>query len=130
MAWIKMASEADQEGIDWINYSSLGISAVLFTYFRLLIIYIGSISNNRTLDRNMLSHLILASINLYYDTVPKGQIFNKLSNGLFKIVIGKSFMFYNVASYSANLIGYVSAFAFFQPYCLIEVPFIIIFYLR
>ena len=130
MAWIKMASEADQEGIDWINYSSLGISAVLFTYFRLLIIYIGSISNNRTLDRNMLSHLILASINLYYDTVPKGQIFNKLSNGLFKIVIGKSFMFYNVASYSANLIGYVAAFAFFQPYCLIEVPFIIIFYLR
>ena len=78
----------------------------------------------------MLSHLILASINLYYDTVPKGQIFNKLSNGLFKIVIGESFMFYNVTSYSANLIGYVAAFAFFQPYCLIEVPFIIIFYLR
>ena len=119
----------DTEGIDWKNfliYSGLGISAALFVYFRLLIIYIGSISNSRTLHRNMLSHLIRAPINLYHDTVPKGQIFNRLSNDLFKIDIGESFMFYNVTSYSANLIGQVVVCAIFQPYCLILVPFIII----
>ena len=119
----------DTEGIDWKNfliYSALGISAALFVYFRLLIIYIGSISNSRTLHRNMLSHLIRAPINLYHDTVPKGQIFNRLSNDLFKIDIGESFMFYNVTSYSANLIGQVVVCAIFQPYCLILVPFIII----
>ena len=117
------------EGIDWTNfliYSGLGISAALFVYFRLLIIYIGSISNSRTLHKNMLSHLIRAPINLYHDTVPKGQIFNRLSNDLFKIDIGESFMFYNVTSYSANLIGQVVVCAIFQPYCLILVPFIII----
>ena len=121
--------KTDNEGIDWINfliYSGLGTSAALFVYFRLLIIYIGSISNSRTLHRNMLSHLIRAPINLYHDTVPKGQIFNRLSNDLFKIDIGESFMFYNVTSYSANLIGQVVVCAIFQPYCLILVPFIII----
>ena len=119
----------DKEGIDWINfliYSGLGISAALFVYFRLLIIYIGSISNSRKLHRSMLSHLIHAPINLYHDTVPKGQIFNRLSNDLFKIDIGESFMFYNVTSYSANLMGQVVVCAIFQPYCLILVPFIII----
>ena len=119
----------DNDGVDWTNfliYSGLGISAALFVYFRLLIIYIGSISNSRTLHRNMLSHLIRAPINLYHDTVPKGQIFNRLSNDLFKIDIGESFMFYNVTSYSANLLGQVVVCAIFQPYCLILVPFIII----
>ena len=118
-----------KEGIDWLNfsiYSALGISAALFVYFRLLIIYIGSISNSRTLHRSMLSHLIRAPINLYHDTVPKGQLFNRLSNDLFKIDIGESFMFYNVSSYSANLIGQVVVCAIFQPYCLILVPFIIV----
>ena len=121
--------DEDSEGIDWTNfliYSALGISAALFVYFRLLIIYIGSISNSRTLHRSMLSHLIHAPINLYHDTVPKGQIFNRLSNDLFKIDIGESFMFYNVTSYSANLIGQVVVCAIFQPYCLSLVPFIII----
>ena len=31
-------------------------------------------------------------------------------------------MFYNVTSYSANLIGQVVVCAIFQPYCLILVP--------
>ena len=121
--------KGNKEGINWINfliYSGLGISAALFVYFRLLIIYIGSISNSRKLHRSMLSHLIHAPINLYHDTVPKGQIFNRLSNDLFKIDIGESFMFYNVTSYSANLMGQVVVCAIFQPYCLILVPFIII----
>ena len=116
-------------GVDWKNflmYSGLGISAALFVYYRLLIIYIGSISNSRYLHQNMLHHLIRAPINLYHDTVPKGQIFNRLSNDLFKIDIGESFMFYNVTSYSANLLGQVVVCAIFQPYCLILVPFIII----
>ena len=119
----------NKEGIDWTNflmYSGLGISAALFVYYRLLIIYIGSISNSRYLHQNMLHHLIRAPINLYHDTVPKGQIFNRLSNDLFKIDIGESFMFYNVSSYSANLLGQVVVCAIFQPYCLILVPFIII----
>ena len=117
------------EGIDWKNflmYSGLGISAALFVYLRLLIIYIGSISNSRYLHRNMLHHLIKAPINLYHDTVPKGQIFNRLSNDLWKIDIGESFMFYNVSSYSANLLGQIVVCAIFQPYCLVLVPFIIV----
>lgn len=47
--------------IDWWNfgiYSGLGISAALFVYFRLLTIYLGSISNSRTIHQNMLNHLV------------------------------------------------------------------------
>ena len=128
--WKDEESKKDpNEKIDWKNflmYSGLGISAALFVYLRLLIIYIGSISNSRALHRNMLHHLIKAPINLYHDTVPKGQIFNRLSNDLFKIDIGESFMFYNVSSYSANLIGQIVVCAIFQPYCLTLVPFIVI----
>ena len=128
--WKDEESKKDpNERIDWKNflmYSGLGISAALFVYLRLLIIYIGSISNSRALHRNMLHHLIKAPINLYHDTVPKGQIFNRLSNDLFKIDIGESFMFYNVSSYSANLIGQIVVCAIFQPYCLTLVPFIVI----
>ena len=122
-------NKKSDEGIDWKNflmYSGLGISAALFVYLRLFIIYIGSISNSRSLHRNMLHHLIKAPINLYHDTVPKGQIFNRLSNDLFKIDIGESWMFYNVSSYSANLIGQIVVCAIFQPYCLILVPFIVV----
>ena len=117
------------EGIDWKNflmYSGLGITAALFVFLRLFIIYIGSISNSRYLHRSMLYHLIKAPINLYHDTVPKGQIFNRLSNDLFKIDIGESWMFYNVSSYSANLLGQIVVCAIFQPYCLILVPFIVV----
>ena len=128
--WKDQESKKDpNQKIDWKNflmYSGLGISAALFVYLRLLIIYIGSISNSRYLHRNMLHHLIKAPINLYHDTVPKGQIFNRLSNDLFKIDIGESFMFYNVSSYSANLLGQIVVCAIFQPYCLILVPFIVI----
>ena len=128
--WKDEESKKDpNERIDWKNflmYSGLGISAALFVYLRLLIIYIGSISNSRALHRNMLHHLIKAPINLYHNTVPKGQIFNRLSNDLFKIDIGESFMFYNVSSYSANLIGQIVVCAIFQPYCLTLVPFIVI----
>ena len=130
--WLVKWKEEDtekKEGIDWLNfgiYSGLGISAGLFVYFRLLTIYLGSISNSRTIHQNMLNHLVRAPINLYHDTVPKGQIFNRLSNDLFKIDIGESFMFYNVSSYSFNLIGQVAVCAIYQPYCLILVPFIII----
>ena len=128
--WKDEESKKDpNERIDWKNflmYSGLGISAALFVYLRLLIIYIGSISNSRALHRNMFHHLIKAPINLYHDTVPKGQIFNRLSNDLFKIDIGESFMFYNVSSYSANLIGQIVVCAIFQPYCLTLVPFIVI----
>ena len=40
----------------------------------------------------MFHHLIKAPINLCHHTVPKGQIFNRLSNDLFKIDIGESWM--------------------------------------
>ena len=67
----------------------LGISEAFFVYLRLLKIYIGSISNSRYLHRNMLHHLIKAPINLYHDTVPKWQIFNRLSNENRKLILEK-----------------------------------------
>ena len=67
----------------------------------------------------MLPHLVKALINLHHDTIPKGQTFNRLSNDLFKIDIGESFMFYNVSSYCADLfirpnnsLRYISTFLF------------------
>ena len=126
----KDSSSGSDKGMDWFNfgiYSGLGVSAAIFVYLRLLVIYIGSISNSRSIHQNMLSHLVRAPINLYHDTVPKGQIFNRLSNDMWKIDIGESFMFYNVTSYSFNLIGQIAVCGIYQPYCLILVPFIVIF---
>ena len=108
-------------------YAGLGLGSTLFTYFRLLLISAGSIRNSRNLHRDMISHLIRAPINLYHDTVPKGQILNRLSKDLFKIDVLAQMSFGNLTTYIVNFLGEIIICSIFQWYSLIFLPILLIF---
>ena len=106
-------------------YAGLGLGSTLFTYFRLLIISSGSIRNSRNLHKNMVSHLVRAPINLYHDTVPKGQILNRLSKDLFKIDVLAQMSFGNLLTYVVNFLGEIIICSIFQAYCLVFLPILL-----
>ncbi len=108
-------------------YAGLGLGSTLFTYFRLLLISAGSIRNSRNLHRDMVSHLIRAPINLYHDTVPKGQILNRLSKDLFKIDVLAQMSFGNLTTYIVNFLGEIIICSIFQWYSLIFLPILLVF---
>ena len=108
-------------------YAVLGLGSTIFIFFRLLLISYGSLGNSRRLHNDMVTHLIRAPINLYHDTVPKGQILNRLSKDMNNIDNFANLMFNNATTYGMNLIGEVVICGIFQPYCLILIPFILLF---
>ena len=63
-------------------YSITALGGSLFNYLRTRIITAGSINCSTKLHNQMIVSLIRAPINLFHDTVPKGQIFNRLSKDL------------------------------------------------
>jgi len=86
-------------------YAGLGLGSTIFNFINLHVITCGSLNNSRKLHKKMIDSLIHAPINLYHDTVPKGQILNRLSKDLFKIDIFANFSFNNALTYSLNFIG-------------------------
>lgn len=105
-------------------YSCLGIGASLFLFIRLVIISRGSINSSRMLHNIMSNKIIKAPINLYYDTIQKGQIINKLSKDLSIIDFFSSVMFGNILSFGATVFSAIVICSFHQPYCLLFVPFL------
>ena len=105
-------------------YAGLGLGSTLFVFFRLLLIAKGSLSNSRELHNKMVTCLVHAPINLYHDTVPKGQILNRLSKDLDNLDYLSNLVFNNTVTYGMNLLGEIIICAIFQPYCLILVPII------
>ena len=63
-------------------YSVTALGSSLFNYFRIRVITSGSINYSTKLYNQMIVNLTRAPINLFHDTVLKGQIFNRLSKDL------------------------------------------------
>ena len=103
-------------------YSSLGLTSCVINYIRVRLIAKSSIKASRTMHSLMIQSLIRAPIPTFHETVPKGQIFNRLSKDLTSIDIFSLREFNEVLS---CLIGFVSALlicSIYQPYCLIFLP--------
>jgi len=103
-------------------YSSLGLTIYVINYIRVRLIAKSSIKASRTMHSLMIQSLIRAPIPTFHETVPKGQIFNRLSKDLTSIDIFSLREFNEVLS---CLIGFVSALlicSIYQPYCLIFLP--------
>ena len=103
-------------------YSSLGLTSCVINYIRVRLIAKSSIKASRTMHSLMIQSLIRAPIPTFHETVPKGQIFNRLSKDLTSIDIFSLREFNEVLS---CLIGFVSALlicSLYQPYCLIFLP--------
>ena len=77
-------SENDQNS-KWIFYSiycALNLASVIYIFLRIYLLTVGIIRLGRYLHKDMIVKLIRAPINLFHETIPRGQIFNRLSKDL------------------------------------------------
>ena len=63
-------------------FSGFGLLSVFFMFLRVLMLTKGVIRCGRTVHRDMIKSLIKAPINLFHETIPRGQIYNRLSRDL------------------------------------------------
>ena len=77
-------SKNDQKSkwIFYFVYCALNLSSVLYVFIYTKLLSIGSIRLGRYLHKDMLIKLVKAPINLFHETIPRGQIYNRLSKDL------------------------------------------------
>ena len=107
-------------------YALISIGGTLFNYFRTLLITRGSLKCSTNLHFKMITSLIKAPINLFHDTVPKGQIFNRLSKDLTTVDTYTMYWFMTLTAYGSSFLGAVVVCCLFQYQCLFSLPFFII----
>lgn len=63
-------------------YSALGLSYAFFCLIRVTMLFMQSIKCSRALHKDMLTKIIRAPVNLFFDRVPIGRLLNRLSKDL------------------------------------------------
>ena len=109
----------------FLIYAGLALSSTIFNYVRTYIITNGSLKCSTRLHSEMITNLMNAPINLFHDTIPKGQIFNRLSKDLPTVDTYTMFWFMTLTSFGSSFLGAVIICSIYQPYCLFFVPFFI-----
>lgn len=104
-------------------YAALALGSTIFNYFRTCLITSGSLKCSVRLHKEMIGNLINAPINLFHDTIPKGQIFNRLSKDLPTVDTYTMYWFMTLTSFGSSFLGAVIICSIYQPYCLIFLPF-------
>lgn len=102
-------------------YSALGITSSFFIFLRVFLLTIGLIRLARSLHKKMLDKLMKAPVNLFHETVPRGQIFNRLSKDLDSIQY-TFFTVGNVLSRGVTIIGSMVICSIYDYYSLLFVP--------
>ena len=107
-------------------YALISFGSTIFNYLRTRIITNGSLKCSTILHYKMITSLIKAPINLFHDTVPKGQIFNRLSKDLTTVDTYTMFWFMTLTAYGSSFLGAVTVCCLFQYQCLYSLPIFII----
>jgi len=110
----------------FIVYTALGLGSIVFIFFRIFFLSKSSIKLTRNIHIDMIDKLIKAPINLFHETIPRGQIFNRLSKDLESL----TFTFYTIGNLLVGFFSILGALALnsvFDIYSLIYVPLILIF---
>ena len=124
--WTKHQSKENNLYYFW-EYAALGLSSSIFTSLRVYLLSRGSLSCAKRLHTEMIDKLVRAPINLFHDTIPKGQILNRLSKDLTNIDVYTMFMYGSVIIYFFAFIGAIIICSFVEPFCLIFLPILMIF---
>jgi len=98
---------------------------VVFTVFRVLITFKFSIQASKKLHENMLSRIMNAPVNTYFDKTPIGRILNRLSNDLNSVDIEMPFLIGNVNMSFWKLLGCLSISVILIYWCIIPIPFVL-----
>ena len=110
----------------FIIYSIFGILGTIFIFLRIFFLSLMDIHLARNLHRDMLVGLINSPINLFHETVPRGQIFNRLSGDLEDVL----FTMFGVGSFLVEILsvfGVIILCSIYDKFSLIFIPFLSIF---
>ena len=103
-------------------YSITALGGSLFNYLRTRVITSGSINCSTRLHNQMVVSLIRAPINLFHDTVPKGQIFNRLSKDLPTVDTYTMYWFMTLTAFGSSFLGAVIVCSLYEKECLLFLP--------
>lgn len=123
--WTQHQSKKTNFDFYW-KYGAISLASCILVSIRMCIILSGSLKTSRVLHENMLVKLVRAPINLFHDTIPKGQILNRISKDLSTIDSYTSFMYGNILVYLFCFFGAISICSYMNIWCLIFLPFILI----
>ena len=107
-------------------YCGLSASSVIFCLIYTALMAFGHLRLSRYLHKDMILHLVKAPINLFHDTIPRGQIYNRLTKDLDTCL----FNYYPLKGTIDCLLKCLSSFilcAIYDIFSLIYMPFIFIF---
>ena len=107
-------------------FCSLSISSVIFCLIYTTLLALGHLRLSRYLHRDMILHLVKAPINLFHDTISRGQIYNRLTKDLDTCL----FNYYSLKGTIDCLLRCISSFilcAYYDIYSLLYMPFIFFF---
>ncbi len=107
-------------------YGAISFSGCFLVTLRMCILLSGSLKTSRFLHKEMLLKLVRAPINLFHDTIPKGQILNRISKDLTTIDSYTVYIFTNVVVYLFSFFGAIAICSIMNIYCLIFMPFILL----
>ena len=127
--WLGYWSEHQGEKSNTFFFLIYGIAAMggsLFNYLRTRVITSGSINCSTKLHNQMITSLIKAPINLFHDTVPKGQIFNRLSKDLPTVDTYTMYWFMTLTAFGSSFLGAVFVCSLYEKECLIFLPIFVI----
>ena len=134
--WSKEENQHKNKWVFFSVFSALGIASIIFMFFRICMLTRGVIKLGREVHRDMVERLIKAPINLFHETIPRGQIYNRLSKDLDTM----NFSMWALGDLLISLFSVIGAFVLcgiYDPYSLLYMPVVFIvgyfvtkFYLR
>ena len=107
-------------------YSALGLGSIIFIFFRIFLLSKSSVKLTRQIHIDMIDKLIKAPINLFHESIPRGQIFNRLSKDLENL----TFTYETIGNLLVGfftILGALILDSYYDIYTLIYIPLIIIF---
>ena len=120
--------DPSQKNKKWIFfgiYSSLGVASAFFVFLRICLLTIGIVRLLRTLHNKMIEKLVKAPINLFHETIPRGQIYNRLS----KDIDSMQFTIYMIGNSLVSIMSVIGSLvlcSIYDLYSLLFLPFMII----
>ena len=99
--------------------------SVFFMFLRIIILTKGIIRLGRLVHRDMIASLIKAPINLFHETVPRGQIYNRLTKDLDHINYSM-WAFGDVLTSSLSVIGAFILCGIYDKWSLLYMPIVFI----
>ena len=107
-------------------YCGLNFSSVFYIFLRIYLLTVGIIRLGRYLHKDMIVRLIRAPINLFHETIPRGQIFNRLSKDLDSL----NFSIFSVGDTLVCFLSCIGSFvlcAIYDSFSILYMPVVLVF---